>query len=497
MFLKKTDLFALLICFSCIYSAKAQVYLNPFSQYGLGEILPMNQVDQKGMGGTFYTQTDPNRYNFANPASYSLINYFSFEVGGNATFYNHTDGTTSFSNIDGGVPYISIAFPIDSTKKWGFSAGLMPYAITSYQFQTLSVEDGINKSLYRIGSGGLTRAYMGTSIRLFHNFYLGANASFIFGNEASTLTQVFPDSSSLYGVRQSTSNLTAGVAFDVGFVYNIPFFDTVKVKNHVVQQYFQSLKDSVKKIDALKGNSFSIYKIKYDSLTSLLSKAKDSIRTTEAKKRRSYTFQIGGTCNLPSYLPTTQTIDAYTYSSDLSISDSLAHYVNQNGYIYMPIGFGASFELASDQNWKIAVTGEYKEWSKYRGLGVTDSLNDYYSFGVGYQIQPRRESGNTLWTTTDYRIGFRYSQTPYLVNGTRVNDYRITFGTGIPIAQRDLRVLNRYAQNNATNWPYVDISLELGQTGSLSVNKLQQQYAVISLGFHLFEVNWFQKRKLD
>src|ERR1035441_5114569 len=110
MFLKKTDFFALLICFSCIYSAKAQLYLNPFSQYGLGEMLPMNQVDQKGIGGTFYTQTDPNRYNFANPASYSLINYFSFEIGGNCTFYNHNDGTTSFSNLDPGIPYISIAF---------------------------------------------------------------------------------------------------------------------------------------------------------------------------------------------------------------------------------------------------------------------------------------------------------------------------------------------------------------------------------------------------
>ena len=76
MLLNKYNFFALFTLWLIAFSANAQVFLNPFSQYGIGEIQPMNQVNDKGMGGTFYTQTDPNRYNFANPATYSNINYF-------------------------------------------------------------------------------------------------------------------------------------------------------------------------------------------------------------------------------------------------------------------------------------------------------------------------------------------------------------------------------------------------------------------------------------
>ena len=245
MLLNKYNFFALFTLWLIAFSANAQVFLNPFSQYGIGEIQPMNQVNDKGMGGTFYTQTDPNRYNFANPATYSNINYFSFEIGGTSNFYTHTDGTTTFANFDPEIPYISLAFPIDTAKKWGFSIGIMPYSNVGYQYQTNTVRDSINETLYRTGGGGLNKFYIGSSIRLFHNFYLGANANLIFGNEQTSLSQVFPDSASLYGVHQTSSNLSAGVAFDIGFLYNINFRLPYKEKNPDRVNYLNSLKDSM------------------------------------------------------------------------------------------------------------------------------------------------------------------------------------------------------------------------------------------------------------
>ncbi len=503
MHLKKTDFYALILALLCTYSAKAQVYLNPFSQYGLGEIQTMNQVNDKGMGGTFYTQTDANRYNFANPATYSNISYFSFEIGGTSDFYHHSDGQTNFTNFDPGVSYVSFAFPIDTAKRWGFSAGIMPYAKIGYQFQTLSVQNGINESLYSTGDGGLNRFYLGSSIRLFHNFYLGANASLIFGSEQSTLTQTFPDSGTLYGAHQTANNLTAGLLFDVGFTYNINFNLPYKSKNPDMVNYYGLLKDSLSRLEknnnkAAYNASANMQNARIDSLIRKISNVKDSIRITETTKKRGYTLQIGGACNLPANLPTTQTIDAYTYSSDLSVSDSLAHYVNQSGYINMPLGLGGSIELASEQNWKIVASAEYRQWSKFRGLvGTLDSLNDYYSFGLGAQVTPRRESGNNLWTTTNYRIGFRYSQLPYIVNGNKVNEMGFSIGAGIPIGTQKVRLLNRYAEDKPKNWPYLDVALEFGQEGSMQLNHLEQQYVMLSFGFHIFEVNWFQKHKID
>jgi len=503
MHLKRNNFNALIIALFCTFSAKAQVYLNPFSQYGIGEMQTMTQVNDKGLGGTFYTQTDPNRYNFANPATYSNISYFSFEVGGTGDFYHHSDGQTNFTNVDPGVDYVSFAFPIDTAKRWGFSAGIMPYAKIGYQFQTVSTQDGINSLLYNTGTGGLNRAYLGSSIRLFHNFYIGANASFIFGSEQNTLTQTFPDSSTLYGVHQTANNLTAGLQCDIGFTYNINFNLPYKSKNPDLINYYTFLKDSLNMLE--KTNNKTAYNAsanaqsaKIDSLIRKMRTVRDSIRSNETTKKHGYTIQFGGTCTPPANLPTTQTIDAYTYSSDLSVADSLAHYVNQSGYIYMPLGLGGSIELASDQNWKIAATAEYRQWSKFHGLiGTSDSLNDYYSFGLGAQVTPRRESGNNIWTTTNYRIGLRYSQMPYIVNGNKVNEMGFSIGAGIPIGTQKVRLLNRYAEDKPKNWPYLDVALEFGQEGNMALNHLQQQYVMLSLGFHIFEVNWFQKHKID
>src|SRR5947209_6060720 len=104
-----------LICFE----TKAQVYLNPFTRSGIGEMQPVAQVNRLGMGGTTYTETDPNRYSFANPATYSLLKYFSFEIGISGMYYSHRNEQTAFKNMDVNVPYISLAFPIDSAKSWG------------------------------------------------------------------------------------------------------------------------------------------------------------------------------------------------------------------------------------------------------------------------------------------------------------------------------------------------------------------------------------------
>ena len=166
----------------------------------------------------------------------------------------------------------------------------------------------------------------------------------------------------------------------------------------------------------------------------------------------------------------------------------------------MPLGVGGSVELRSGNRWKIAITGQYRKWSQYKGFGTgnQDSLNDSYSFGIGGQwTPPKRQVGNNAFTTSNYRLGFKYSQTPYIVNNLPVNDMKFTLGMGIPIAQRDLRFLNRDAQNIPANWPYVDVALELGQTGNFTTNKVVQQYFMLSLGFHIFEVNWFMKHKLE
>jgi len=497
MLQKRTSPLILIICIFCMNCANAQVYINPFTQYGIGELQQLTQVNRMGMGGTSYTETDPNRYNFANPASYSLTNYFSFEIGATSVFYKYQDDNTSFKNIDVRVPYLSFAFPIDSNKRWGFSAGLMPYSRVDYDLITNTTENGLNKTLYQTGSGGLTRFYLGSSIRLFHNFYLGANAAYIFGSTQTTQTQSFPDTTTLYGVHQNASNVTGGFLFDIGGIYNINFNLPYKVNDETVANKYKTLKDSLK--NELKSSKTPPSEIntKYAGLLKEIMLVKDSLKTTAITKKRRYLLQLGGTVNLPTYLPTTQTIFATTYSNTLSISDSLSNYTNSKDNIYLPLGLGGSIELRNDRNFEIAASVSYRQWSQYKFLGVKDSLKDSYTFGLGMSwTPPKRQMNNNVWTTANYRLGFRYTETPYMIGGNPVNDMCVTIGLGLPVAQ-NIRAQNQKAEVAPKNWPYVDLALELGQTGTLAANHLQQQYVMLSLGVHIFELNWFQKRKLE
>jgi len=502
MQLKKTDLFAIIVVILFVNNAKAQVYINPFTQYGIGELQEMTQVNRLGMGGTSYTETDPNRYNFANPASYSLTNYFSFEIGATGTLYQYQNDETSFKNLNVKVPYLSLAFPIDSNLRWGFSAGLMPFSTVSYDLTSSdTVVNEINnrhiaRTLYQTGSGGLTRFYLGTSIRLFHNFYLGANAAYIFGNTQTTQTQAFTDTTTFYGVHQTASNVTGGFLFDIGAVYNINFRLPYKVYNESVLNRYNELKDSLKLVIKKDGASTDI-KSKYGNLINEIVVVKDSLKHTKVAKKNRYTIQLGGTVNLPSNLPTTQTIYATTYSNGLAISDSISNFTKSHDYIYMPMGVGGSIELRSEKNWEIVLTAAYKQWSQYKFLGATDSLKNSYSYGIGLSwTPPKRQMNNNVWTTANYRLGFKYTQTPYIVGGNPVNDMCLSLGMGLPIAT-NIRMQNQKAEVAPKNWPYIDFALQVGQIGTLSQNHLQQQYVMMSIGVHIFELNWFQKRKLE
>jgi hypothetical protein len=609
MLLKKTSILILITGIICISKANAQYYLNPFTQFGLGEFNPLAQVNQLGMGGTTYTQTDENRFNFANPASYSSINYFSFEMGVNGTFYEHKSEDLTFKNIDAKVPYLAFAFPIDWKKRWGFSMGLMPYSSVGYQLQTQTVDTGINKTLYQTGSGGLTKFYMGSSIQVLPGFFAGVNLGYLFGNIQTTQTQVFPsDSGTLYSVHQSTNNVIGGFVCDAGLLYNINF----NVPTHTDKQLLDSLqnlkiqelnqealikkpespyerlqkdylkldlkleqsKDSVKSIglpkleelqkianlktvykqrkrviknsvtqdsinnfsirikdyhskisdikasykqkeEALKARRKNVYgselqncqaqTIKYrDSIKvfndpAIIKSANDKIkkynteiRILERKKTavknrlkkaheskfnneisnyqkiidkytdsiamarqpidkynylknnaksicsnyiqdHKYTLQLGGTVNLPTYVPFSKSIDAYTFSNRFPLSDSIVHFSTPNQSLYMPLGFGGSLELRNENNLKVVLTAEYRQYSKLKGIGLLDYSSDYYSYGLGVQwTPPKRQFGNNALTTGNYRIGFRYSQLPFLVNNAGVNDMRLTLGIGLP-----------------------------------------------------------------
>src|SRR5690349_4435336 len=61
--------------------AQAQTENSPYSRYGLGDIVPSQNILTRGMGGISAAYFDFQSINFINPASYSRLKVTTFDLG--------------------------------------------------------------------------------------------------------------------------------------------------------------------------------------------------------------------------------------------------------------------------------------------------------------------------------------------------------------------------------------------------------------------------------
>lgn len=77
-------------------------------------------------------------------------------------------------------------------------------------------------------------------------------------------------------------------------------------------------------------------------------------------------------------------------------------------------------------------------------------------------------------------MGLQYEKTPFMVNNESVDDFGITFGLSLPIA-------------NASS---IHTSFLLGQRGNIENGLIRERYFRFSLGV-TFNDRWFQRVKYD
>src|SRR5687768_959217 len=65
----------------CFLSAQAQTENSPYSRYGLGDIVPGQNILNRGMGGVTAAYSDFHTVNFTNPASYAKLKYTTLDFG--------------------------------------------------------------------------------------------------------------------------------------------------------------------------------------------------------------------------------------------------------------------------------------------------------------------------------------------------------------------------------------------------------------------------------
>ncbi|HZY37800.1 MAG TPA: hypothetical protein VFE53_14180 [Mucilaginibacter sp.] len=361
---------------------------SPYSRYGIGTIDPILLPQTIGMGGIATAINRLSLYNNINPenpASYGFIGFTTIDAGINTNNMSLSQ-TGQPTNHNSDFKFSHVAFAIPLSKKSAVSFGLFPYSEMGYNTQVTKkgfgssspVDTNVTNYAYN-GEGGLSKAYVGYGFGIGKHLYIGANASYIFGDLHQYSSVEIP---TLYGMLNPTieqSNVVAGVNYDYGVQYS---FDFGEYSNeHLVLGYS--------------------------------AQANTSLNTTN-----------------------TYIVSQFTYSGNTAnvAADTVLNSQQSKAKIQLPQinHFGISFQ--NDGHFLVGADYTMGHWSSLSIAGVNQGLRDSKTFNIGGEYTPNPTALHSYFARTDYQLGFKYDESSLYLNNTNVKGYALTFGMGFPMA---------------------------------------------------------------
>ncbi|MBC7851307.1 MAG: hypothetical protein H7Y31_16310, partial [Chitinophagaceae bacterium] len=229
-----------------------QTINSPYSRYGLGDILPAQNILNRGMGGIGTAYADYQSINFRNPASYGVLQTVTLDFGvevDNLTIRS-TNPVNKFSNSSPIISYINIGLPLAIRKKkvWGLVFGLRP--MTRINYKILRSErlngGGLNDSVATLfeGNGGIQQAYVGTGVRI-GRFTAGVNVGYVFGSKDYNTRRIFlNDTVAYYKANYETKTNINGLLLNAGAQYIAQLNKTMFLRLGVQGNWQQTLRGS-------------------------------------------------------------------------------------------------------------------------------------------------------------------------------------------------------------------------------------------------------------
>jgi hypothetical protein len=186
MFFKKNNNFttAALIAFVlCTLNAHSQGLGNsPYSALGIGELYSKGFAPNNAIGDAGVSSANGFSINAINPALMVKNKYTTFEVGVLGQYKRLQDLRQSQNDFAGNLGYLALSFPV--SDKWSIGLGIRPYSSVDYQQNSYYKIPGTTiyeaQNQYQ-GQGNLSKVYMSNGFQIGKSFYLGAEASYLFG----------------------------------------------------------------------------------------------------------------------------------------------------------------------------------------------------------------------------------------------------------------------------------------------------------------------------
>lgn len=415
---------------------------SPYSRYGVGDVVPNQNVVNRGMGGIAAGYSDFQSLNFVNPASLGSVRSTVFDIGSEVDIRTLKSNTSpeKFKSVNTLISYLQIGFPIATEKMmkkdkyWGVSFGLRPVTRINYKINTneRTAVDSLS-TLYE-GSGGISQANISTGIK-FKNFSLGLSTGYSFGSkDYSTQREVKNDSVFHYPSNTAIKTRFGGLFVNAGMQYDFVSKDKKSLLRlgayANLQQNLNAKRSEIQETIAYNGDGGFINI--------------DTVR---------FTNDVPGTVKLPA-----------TYGIGFT-------YVKQN------LVFGADFEITN--------------WSDYRYYDQRDELQNNFTVKVGGQYQPAKDNtpATKYWSFVKYRAGLYYGNDYVKINDKSRPNYGLTVGAGLPLTSlarsayvREVVVLNT--------------GIEVGSRGNKQSQSLREGILRFSIGVSM-NARWFFKPKYD
>ena len=447
------------ILFSLSYISSTAQENSPYSRYGLGDLVPGQNILNRGMGGISAAYADKQTVNFINPASYGNFSYFDtarirrnanllsntlFDIGVeiDTRTLKSTSPVAKFSSTNLLVSYLQVGIPVKMRKLnrkgvfLGLAMGLKPVSRINYKIFKASRIPNVDSALtvYE-GSGGVSEANVGFGLRI-HDLSIGFNTGYRFGNkDYSTNLSFLNDTVVYYQSKSSTNANFGGVFLNGGMQYEIRLSD----KN--------------------KRDSTGILRLgAYGSLKRNINATRDVIRETV-------------------------TYDEFGASTRV---DSV-YQVNEKGVVVYPATLGAGFTYQDKSNhWMFGADYETTYWTNYRFYKETDPVKNSWKIRAGADYFPADINTplKKFFKFIRYRAGFYYGS-DYINTGDNRTEYGISLGAGIP-----LKLRKGYYESQTS---ILNTTVEFGSRGNKESN-LRENIFRISFGLSLADL-WFNRSK--
>ena len=405
----------------------AQVKISsPYSIFGIGNLYGVSSQMNMAIGGAATAFSSPYFINPANPASYMAFDTNSFVFDGAFNLRSGTLKTTTETQKTrfGTLSNLYFGFPV--TKWWRTSLGIMPFSQVGFEMQNTQVIENVGNTVFTYsGNGGLNKAYYGNAFSIVKNLSVGVNMSYIFGNIVKQRAVTFPDSGAFYNSMARTTARLNKLNFDFGLIYR---------KNLKEGKFLQ-------------------------------------IGLTFTPKQTLVGYAEGITY---SYY--------YDYSSNVeTIKDTVTYSAGDDGEVILPTALGAGFMLGSTNRWFVTADVNWQKWSEFSYLGNNPNLENNLRLSLGGQFRPSPVDIGKYYERINYRAGFRFEQSYLEIADTRLNDFGISFGVGLPMKK-----------SRST----INLAIELGTQGTTENELIKENYVRFTLGTSLQE-RWFLKRRYN